>query len=61
MKNHEQKENMSKRKFDEITKKKLLIPVAKYGKVGGPLKDITPDGYKDMKEVQAAGHPSYSS
>jgi len=54
MKNHEQKENMSKRKFDEITKKKLLIPVAKYGKVGDPLKDITPDGYKDMKEVQAA-------
>ena len=56
------KENMSKRKFDEMTKKntkkntkkKLLIPVAKYGKVGGPLKDITPDRYKDMKEVQAA-------
>ena len=51
---HEKKENMSKRKFDEISKKNLLIPVAKYGKVGGPLKDITPDRYKDMKEVQAA-------
>ena len=45
---------MSKRKIDEISKKKLLIPTAKYGKVGGTLKDITPDGYKDMKEVQAA-------
>lgn len=45
---------MSKRKFDKITKKKLLIPVAKYGKVGSILKDITPDEYKDMKEVQAA-------
>ena len=45
---------MSKRKFDELTKKNLLIPAAKYGKVDGPLKDITPDVYKDMKEVQAA-------
>lgn len=45
---------MSKRKFDKITKKNLLIPVAKYGKVGSILKDITPGEYKDMKEVQAA-------
>jgi hypothetical protein len=49
---------MSKRKssneLDRPTKKKpqLLIPVAKYGKVGSILKDITPDEYKDMKEVQ---------
>jgi len=34
---------------NELTKKKLLIPAAKYGKVGGPLKDITPDGYKDIQ------------
>lgn len=45
---------MSKRKFDEIKKQNLLIPAAKYGKVGSILKDITPDKYKMMKEVQAA-------
>ena len=38
----------------QIRQKQLLIPVAKYGKADGPLKDITPDVYKDMKEVQAA-------
>jgi hypothetical protein len=35
-------------------KNQLLIPIAKYGKVGDPLKDITPERYKDMHEVQTA-------
>jgi len=41
--------------------KQLLIPIAKYGKVGGPLKDIMPERYKDMHEVQTAvrGGKSY--
>ena len=38
----------------QIRQKQLLIPIAKYGKVGGPLKDITPERYKDMHEVQTA-------
>jgi hypothetical protein len=45
----------------QIRQKQLLIPIGKYGKVGGPLKDITPERYKDMHEVQTAvrGGTSY--